>query len=95
MQHHPDPSADPSAQPEASESEPIEAHGLPWQIEVGRLLTRAAAICVEQGVDVEAFMKGAWSAYVESRPGMRDYLEEMQLRDQLEEIRKAGRMGQA
>ena len=95
MHHHPDPPADPSAQPETSESEPIEARGLPWQIEVSRLLTRAAAICVEQGVDVEAFMKGAWSAYVESRPGMRDYLEEMQLRDQLEEIRKLGRIGQA
>ena len=91
MQHHPET----SAQPETSESEPVEAPGLPWQIEVGRLLTQAAALCVEQGVDVEAFMKGAWSAYVESRPGMRDYLEEMQLRDQLDEIRKAGRMGQA
>lgn len=94
MQHHPDPS-DTSAQPETSEAEPVEARGQPWQIEVSRLLTRAAAICVEQGVDVDAFMKGAWSAYVESRPGMRDYLEEMQLRDQLEEIRKLGRMGQA
>ncbi|HEX8112421.1 MAG TPA: hypothetical protein VF516_32045 [Kofleriaceae bacterium] len=91
MQHHPNP----SAQSENNESEPAEAHGLPWQVEVGRLLTQAAAICVEQGVDVDAFMKGAWSAYVESRPGMRDYLEEMQLRDQLEEIRKLGRMGQA
>jgi hypothetical protein len=95
VQHHPDPSAARSAQPEASESEPIEARELPWQTEVGRLLTRAAAICVEQGLDVEAFMKGAWSAYVESRPGMRDYLEEMQLREQLEEIRKLGRIGQA
>jgi hypothetical protein len=91
VQHHPDP----SAPPENNELEPVEAPGQPWQVEVSRLLTRAAAICVEQGVDVEAFMKGAWSAYVESRPGMRDYLEEMQLRDQLEEIRKAGRMGQA
>jgi hypothetical protein len=91
VQHHPHP----SAQPENHESEPVEAHGLPWQTEVGRLLTQAAALCVKQGVDVEAFMKGAWSAYVESRPGMRDYLEEMQLRDQLDEIRKLGRMGQA
>jgi hypothetical protein len=91
VQHHPNL----SAQPEDNESEPVEAHGLPWQVEVGRLLTQAAAICVEQGVDVDAFMKGAWSAYVEARPGMRDYLEEMQLRDQLEEIRKLGRMGQA
>jgi hypothetical protein len=91
VQHHPDP----SEEPETSESQPIEARGLPWQTEVSRLLTQAAAICVEHGVDVDAFMKGAWSAYVESRPGMRDYLEEMQLRDQLEEIRRLGRMGQA
>jgi hypothetical protein len=91
VHHHPDP----SAQPENGESEPVEAHGLPWQVEVGRFLTQAAALCVEHGVDVDAFMKGAWSAYVESRPGMRDYLEEMQLRDQLDEIRKLGRMGQA
>jgi hypothetical protein len=91
VQHHPDL----SAQPENNESEPASARALPWQAEIGQLLTQAAAICVEQGVDVDAFMKGAWSAYVEARPGMRDYLEEMQLRDQLDEIRKAGRMGQA
>jgi hypothetical protein len=91
VQHHPSP----SAQPENNDSEPTEAPALPWQVEVGRLLTQAAALCVEQNVDVDAFMKGAWSAYVEARPGMRDYLEEMQLRDQLEEIRKLGRMGQA
>jgi hypothetical protein len=95
VQHHPDPSAHPENQDIQKDIEPIEAPGQPWQAEVGRLLTQAAALCVEQGVDVEAFMKGAWSAYVETRPGMRDYLEEMQLRDQLEEIRKLGRMGQA
>lgn len=94
MQHHPDPSAHVQKDIE-KDIEPIEAPGQPWQAEVGRLLTQAAALCVEQGVDVETFMKGAWSAYVETRPGMRDYLEEMQLRDQLEEIRKRGRMGQA
>jgi hypothetical protein len=91
VQHHPNP----SAHLENNDVEPVEAPGQPWQVEVGRLLTQAAALCVEQGVDVEAFMKGAWSAYVETRPGMRDYLEEVQLRDQLEEIRKLGRMGQA
>jgi hypothetical protein len=82
-----------AAQPE-TESEPIESPR-PWQADVGRLLTQAAALCVEHGVDVDNFMKGAWSAYVESRPGMREHLEEMQLRDQLDEIRKLGRMGQA
>ena len=92
MQNHPNA----STEPETNESEPIDAPQLlPWQAEVGRLLTQAAALCVQEGVDVESFMKSAWSAYVEARPGMRDYLEEMQLRDQLEEIRKLGRMAEA
>jgi hypothetical protein len=68
---------------------------LPWHAEVGQFLTHAAELCVEHGVDLDAFMKGAWSAYVEARPGMRDYLEEMQLRNQLDEIRKSGGMGEA
>jgi len=38
----------------------------PWDIELGDLLIRAAMLCVEQGLDVETFMKGAWSAYVEA-----------------------------
>jgi hypothetical protein len=74
-------------------SEPIEAK--PWHAEVGQILTHAAELCVEHGVDLDAFMRGAWSAYLEARPGMRDYLEEQQLRDQLDEIRKLGHMGQA
>lgn len=67
----------------------------PWHAEVGDLLAHAAELCVEHGLDVESFMRGAWSAYVESRPGMKEYLEEMQLRQQLEELRKVGRMGEA
>jgi hypothetical protein len=67
----------------------------PWHSEVGDLLAQAAILCIENGLDVDAFMKGAWSAYVEARPGLRDYIEEMQLRTQLEEIRKLGRMAEA
>ncbi|MBS1118147.1 MAG: hypothetical protein H6Q90_375 [Deltaproteobacteria bacterium] len=67
----------------------------PWHVEVGDLLAQAALLCVEHDLDVDAFMKGAWSAYVEARPGLRDYLEDLQLRNQLEELRKLGRMGEA
>lgn len=66
-----------------------------WDAEVGDLLAQAAILCVHHGLDVDAFMRGAWSAYVEARPGLRDYLEEMQLREQLDELRKAGRIGEA
>jgi hypothetical protein len=68
---------------------------LPWDAELGDLLATAAALCVEHGLDVDTFMHGAWDAYVEARPGMRDYLEELQLRSQLEELRRLGRMGEA
>ena len=66
-----------------------------WHSEVGDLLAQAAILCVANGLDVDTFMKGAWSAYVEARPGLKDYIEEMQLRNQLDEIRKLGRMGEA
>ena len=85
--------ADIEIEPTDPLNDPIET--MPWHAEVGQFLTQAAELCVEHGVDLESFMKGAWSAYVETRPGMRDYLEEMQLRDQLDELRKMGHMGQA
>jgi hypothetical protein len=90
---HNQPSRSTVTQP--NNSEPIEAAPPSWQAEVGRLLTQAAELCVQEGVDVDSFMKGAWSAYVETRPGLREHLEEMQLRDQLDEIRKLGRMAEA
>lgn len=67
----------------------------PWDIIVSGLLEQAAIMCVEHGVDVDSFMNGAWSAYVESRPGMRAQLEETQLREHLNELRKLGRVGAA
>lgn len=89
--HHPEvPAAPPGA---ASES--VETPRRPWYAEVGDLLSHAAALCVEHGLDMDSFMRGAWSAYVESRPGMREELEEQQLRGQLDELRKLGRLGEA
>lgn len=67
----------------------------PWHTEVGDLLAQAALLCSHNGVDMETFMKGAWSAYVESRPGLRDEIEELQIRGQLDELRKAGRLAEA
>ena len=67
----------------------------PWPAEVADLLSRAAELCIDHGMDVDAFMRDAWSAYVDTRPGMREYLEELQLRNQLDELRKAGRIADA
>jgi hypothetical protein len=77
----------------SSASEPVSSK--PWYAEVGDLLAQAAILCVENGLDADTFMRGAWSAYVETRPGMKDYLEELALQNQLDEMRKGGRMGEA
>lgn len=67
----------------------------PWQTEVDELLARAAALCAENGVDLGSFVQAASSAYVEARPGMREWLEEMQLRAQLAHARQHGRVAEA
>jgi hypothetical protein len=66
-----------------------------WQGEVSELLARAAQLCIEHGIDVDPFVRGAYSAYVDARPGMREYLEELQLRATLEQMRDAGRIAEA
>ena len=63
-----------------------------WQTEVSELLARAARLSVEHGVDVDPFVRGAYSAYLDSRPGLREWLEEMKLRETLEEMRRVGRL---
>jgi hypothetical protein len=45
--------------------------------------------------DMDSFLRSAWAAYVQARPGMREYLEELQLREQLERMREAGQIGEA
>ena len=66
-----------------------------WQSEVSELLARAAELCVEHDVDMDPFVRGAYSAYLEARPGLREHLEEQQLKATLEEMRKGGRMARA
>lgn len=66
-----------------------------WQTELEQLLERAADVGAKHDVDVDSFMRAAWAAYLESRPGMREQIEELQMREQLEAIRRSGRMGQA
>ena len=65
------------------------------ELTLRELLAKAAAQAVERGLDVDAFMRGAWTAYVEARPGFREFLEEQQLRAQLDALRAAGQIAQA
>jgi hypothetical protein len=45
--------------------------------------------------DMDSFLRSAWFAYLQARPGMREYLEELQLLQQLERMREAGQIAQA
>lgn len=81
--------------PPTEPAEPIESARRPWHLEVGHLLIEAATLCIQHGLDVDVYMSSAWAAYVEARPGMRDQIEELELRDHLEELRKLGRIGAA
>jgi hypothetical protein len=66
-----------------------------WQNEVSELLARAAQLCVDHDVEMDPFVRGAASAYVEARPGMREHLEELQLKATLQALRANGRIASA
>jgi hypothetical protein len=85
----------PKPQKTATETSPPEPQVPAWAIEIEGLLTRAAELSVEHSVDPGAFMRGAWAAYVESRPELRAHLEELELRQQLAELRTQGVIGEA
>ncbi|HEY5950505.1 MAG TPA: hypothetical protein VIV40_33670 [Kofleriaceae bacterium] len=66
-----------------------------WQNQVSELLARAARLCVDNNVDMDPFIRGAYSAYLEARPGMREYLEELQLKETLQAMREGGKIATA
>jgi len=45
--------------------------------------------------DLDSFLRSAWVAFLQARPGMKEYLEELHLRQQLERMREAGQIGEA
>jgi hypothetical protein len=64
-------------------------------LELDHLLADAAKQSVEHDIDLDDFMKAAWNAYVEARPGFRDRLEYLRMVAELDTLRKLGRVGQA
>lgn len=66
-----------------------------WQAEVSELLARAAELCVEHEVDVDPFVRGAYSAYVSARPELQEEILEQRLTEQLDELRRTGRIARA
>ena len=58
-------------------------------------LQAAALAASSTGVNLDEFLRQAWSAYVDSRPGMREHLADAQLVHQIQELRAAGKVGLA
>jgi hypothetical protein len=58
-------------------------------------LLEAAEAAVQLGVDLEPWMQACWAAYVEHRPGLRQHLEDVQLANQIEELRQKGQVPEA
>jgi hypothetical protein len=66
-----------------------------WSSEVEALLLRAAALCVDNNVDPDAFMHACWTACLDARPGMREQIVDMQLTAQVDNLRARGMVGDA
>jgi hypothetical protein len=65
-----------------------------WK-DVLQLLRKAAKLAAERGVESDLFMQAAWAACLEARPGLREELEDKELRSQLKKLRKRGMVGKA
>lgn len=66
-----------------------------WLEELARALDRAAQLAAANGIEGDLFKRAAWEAYLNARPGLREALEDKQLKAQLRKLRKRGLVGQA
>jgi hypothetical protein len=63
--------------------------------DLAALLKDAAQAAASEGIPSEAFMAVAWQAYLAAHPGMREELEDKELRSQLKKLRKRGLIASA
>lgn len=55
----------------------------------------ALAASAAGDADLDSFMRAAWTAFVEARPGLRERLEELRFLAELETLREQGRVPEA
>lgn len=58
--------------------------------ELETLLLHAADLSARHDLSKEEFMAAAWNAYLAARPGLREQLEEREIKNQLKKLRKQG-----
>jgi hypothetical protein len=62
---------------------------------LNEVLRQAPQLAAARGLDGETFKRAAYDAYLDARPGLREQLEDKQLRAQLRKLRKLGLVGSA
>jgi hypothetical protein len=73
----------------------VEAAAPSWSAEVEALLVKAAELCAANEVDPDAFMQAAWAACLDSRPGLREHLADLELQARVTALRERGLVGEA
>jgi len=63
--------------------------------EVERLLDEAAKLAARHGLPTEAFMAAAWKHCLDSHPGLREEIEDKELKSELKKLRKRGLVASA
>jgi hypothetical protein len=80
--------------PPAAKSPKLPTPDAAWNAVV-QLLRKAAQLAAERDVDSEIFMQAAWAACLDAHPGLREQLEDKELRSQLKKLRKRGLIANA
>jgi len=58
-------------------------------------LAGAARASLDDRLTLDDFMKAAWAAYTEARPGLKEYLEDQAMLRQLDQLRARGQVARA
>jgi hypothetical protein len=82
--------------PHAAPPEPMteELEETSWS-DIVDLLRQAAELAAASGAETDRFMQAAWLACLDARPGLREELEDKELRAQLKKLRKRGLIADA
>jgi hypothetical protein len=67
----------------------------PWDMEVSELLARAAELSADNAVEMDQFVRGAYAAYLLARPEIREAMADRALTEQIDELRRSGRIALA
>jgi hypothetical protein len=74
---------------------PLTTDDAPDVVAMRAMLEGAASASLTAEVSLDEFMRAAWLAYTDARPGMRDALEVEAMRNRLDELRARGQLALA